>query len=76
MAGNNSGNRRSDFPAEGWKRSSFSSPNGGDCLEVNDVLREQVGLRDSKQPSGTVLIVTPQRWSVFLTAVRCGEFDQ
>lgn len=36
-----------------WRKSSFSSSNGGDCVEVAPGLR---ALRDSKNPSGPVLI--------------------
>jgi hypothetical protein len=35
-----------------WRKSSFSGGNGGNCVEVASTLRS---LRDSKNPSGSVL---------------------
>jgi uncharacterized protein DUF397 len=35
-----------------WRKSSYSSSNGGDCVEVASTLG---ALRDSKNPSGPVL---------------------
>ncbi len=57
----------------GWHKSSYSNANGG-CVEVAtaDAL---VGVRDSKHPTGPVLVFTPQEWSAFLAGVRRGEFD-
>jgi hypothetical protein len=36
----------------GWRKSSFSSSNGGNCVEVAPALG---AIRDSKNPSGPVL---------------------
>lgn len=38
----------------GWRTSSFSSSNGGNCVEVATTLG---ALRDSKDPAGRVLTV-------------------
>ena len=34
-----------------------------------------VGVRDSKNQSGAVLVFTPDEWSAFVGGVRDGEFD-
>ena len=36
---------------------------------------DQVAVRDSKDPSGPVLVFTPHEWRAFLDGVRDGEFD-
>jgi len=36
----------------GWRKSSYSSSNGGNCVEIDPYLR---ALRDSKNPAGPVL---------------------
>jgi uncharacterized protein DUF397 len=55
-----------------WRKSSHSGNNG--CVEVlhGD---DQVAVRDSKDPSGPVLLFTPLEWRAFLAGVRDGEFD-
>ncbi|TDD94349.1 DUF397 domain-containing protein [Actinomadura rubrisoli] len=40
-----------------WRKSSYSSSNGGACVEVAD-LGDVVGVRDSKEPDGPMLAVT------------------
>lgn len=44
-------------------------------LEVADLDGGHRAVRDSKNPTGLALIVTPTEWSAFTTAVRAGEFD-
>jgi hypothetical protein len=34
-----------------------------------------VGVRDSKDPGGPVLVFTPAEWDAFTGGVRDGEFD-
>ena len=55
-----------------WHKSSHSSQNG--CVEVahGDDL---IAVRDSKDPSGPVLLFTPLEWRAFLAGVRDWEFD-
>ncbi|MEW2354428.1 DUF397 domain-containing protein [Spirillospora sp. NPDC029432] len=40
-----------------WRKSSRSASNGGNCVELAGV-RGVVGVRDSKDPNGPVLLVT------------------
>jgi Domain of unknown function (DUF397) len=58
-----------------WRKSSRSSNNGGNCVEVARNLPGAVALRDSKDPEGPVLTFTPDEWRVFAAGVRGGEFD-
>ena len=50
-----------------WRKSSRSSGNGGDCVEVADNLPNLVAVRDSKDPTGPTLTFTPTAWRTFLT---------
>jgi hypothetical protein len=57
-----------------WRKSSRSSAEGANCVEVAD-LAGTVGVRDSKNPAGTVLRLNPAAWSVFTAAIRDDEFN-
>ncbi|GIJ23929.1 DUF397 domain-containing protein [Micromonospora lutea] len=50
-----------------WRKSTRSSSNGGNCVEVADKLPGVVGVRDSKNPTGPALTFTPTAWRTFLT---------
>src|SRR6266545_1062646 len=39
-------------------------------------LDQAVAMRDSKHPTGAVLIFTPAEWTAFVTGAKAGEFDQ
>ncbi|MBV9448758.1 MAG: DUF397 domain-containing protein [Streptosporangiaceae bacterium] len=47
-----------------WRKSSYSGNNGGQCVEL--AARGVVLVRDSKNPHGLVLEVTPQNWREFV----------
>lgn len=55
-----------------WRKSSRSSGNGGNCVEVAGNLPDVVAVRDSKDPAGPMLLVTPAAWSAFTTTVKSG----
>ncbi|MFF5172567.1 DUF397 domain-containing protein [Micromonospora sp. NPDC000089] len=48
-----------------WRKSTRSSGNGGDCVEVADSLPGVVAVRDSKDPAGPALTFTPTAWRAF-----------
>ncbi|MBH5336027.1 DUF397 domain-containing protein [Streptomyces pactum] len=56
-------------------KSSYSSPNGGECVEVATNVPGSVAIRDSKDPDGPILRFDPEAWSAFRAGVRLGEFD-
>jgi Domain of unknown function (DUF397) len=60
--------------AVSWTKSSLSHANGN-CVEVADLPGGQVGMRDSKDVSGPVLLLAPEEWRAFLRGARNGEFD-
>jgi hypothetical protein len=59
-----------------WRKSSYSSGNGGQCVEVARNLPGIVAVRDSKDPEGPALAFAPKEWLAFLDGVRAGEFSR
>ncbi|RZU72673.1 uncharacterized protein DUF397 [Micromonospora kangleipakensis] len=53
-----------------WRKSSRSSGNGGNCVEVADNLPDLVAVRDSKNPTGPALTFTPAAWRAFVAELR------
>jgi len=47
-----------------WRKSSYSGNNGGQCVEV--AVSSVVFVRDSKDPHGQVLEITPEMWREFI----------
>jgi Domain of unknown function (DUF397) len=57
-----------------WRKS-IRSGNSANCVETCRLTDGLVGLRDSKDRSGTVLIFTPAEWKAFMYGVRDGELE-
>ena len=55
-----------------WRKSTFSGLNG--CVEIA-VLDGQIGVRDSKDRNGPILLFTHIEWNSFLNGVKDGQFD-
>ncbi|MFJ2031878.1 DUF397 domain-containing protein [Streptosporangium sp. NPDC087985] len=63
-----------------WRKSSLSSSNGGDCVEVAELgnashrpehkKNATHAVRDSKDPSGPVLYFDLIEWKTFLNSVK------
>ncbi|MEU9952331.1 DUF397 domain-containing protein [Streptomyces sp. NPDC047939] len=51
-----------------WHKSSYSTGNGGECVEVAAAVA-RVHIRDSKQTGGPVLTVGPGAWTGFVGLV-------
>jgi hypothetical protein len=58
-----------------WRKSSYSSGNGGNCVEIAHNLPGVVAVRDSKDPDGPALTLTRAEWQRFAAGVRTGSFD-
>ncbi|GLY24339.1 DUF397 domain-containing protein [Micromonospora sp. NBRC 101691] len=58
-----------DLTGARWRKSTRSSGNGGNCVEVADNLSDVVGVRDSKDPDGPALAFSPTAWRVFVARV-------
>jgi hypothetical protein len=58
-----------------WQKSTYSGGNGGQCVEVARNLPGIVAIRDSKNPDGPKLIVSPDAWRALASGLRRGEFS-
>ncbi|WP_405478505.1 DUF397 domain-containing protein [Streptomyces sp. NBC_00009] len=56
-------------PDSAWRKSSYSDGTGNSCVEVAET-PTGIGLRDSKNPTGPALLLTPATWTRFITHVR------
>ncbi len=57
-----------------WIKSSLSYANGN-CVEVASLPSGEIGVRNSRDSVGPVLVFTSDEWHAFLGGVRNGEFD-
>ncbi|MCI3224538.1 DUF397 domain-containing protein [Streptomyces sp. NP-1717] len=60
---------RPDLSTAQWRKSSYSNGDGGDCVEVADRYPGVIPVRDSKTPTGPVLLLTPTAWTAFVRSV-------
>ncbi|MDJ1130791.1 DUF397 domain-containing protein [Streptomyces iconiensis] len=67
--------RSIDLTFANWRKSSYSNPDGGACVEVADDLDSVIPVRDSKVLHGPVLMFPMAGWSAFVEAVRGGELN-
>ncbi|MFI0939497.1 DUF397 domain-containing protein [Streptomyces sp. NPDC021020] len=56
-----------------WRKSTYSSGAGGDCVEVADGL-SVIPVRDSKDPEGPALTFAPAAWTAFISDVKAGRY--
>jgi hypothetical protein len=57
-----------------WKKSEYSNPNG-ECVEVAVLRNGEIAIRNSRYPSGPVLVYTRAEIAAFLAGAKDGEFD-
>lgn len=56
-----------------WRKSSRSG-GGGECVEVAGLADGARAVRDSKNPTGPALRVTPAEWAAFTASLRADQF--
>lgn len=61
-----------DLSGAVWRKSTRSSAEGQNCVEVAISLPGIVAIRDSKHRDGPPLVVTPHNWTAFIRAVKAG----
>ena len=66
--------RHPDLSHALWRKSSYSSSTGQNCVEVATNLPAIVAVRDSKNRDGPQLIVSAAEWGAFVTGIREGKF--
>jgi len=62
--------RHPDLSQASWRKSSYSSPDGQNCVEVATNLSGIVAIRDSTDPSGPRLLLSLPDWRSFLTRLK------
>jgi hypothetical protein len=58
-----------------WRKSSCSSGNGGNCVEVGTGLPGMVAVRDSKRREDGMHMVTSATFAALLDDIKAGRFD-
>lgn len=53
-----------------WRKASYSTSNGGECVEVGSAPGAVVAIRDSKDPDGPRLAISPAGWRAFTRRVK------
>ncbi len=61
-----------DLTGAQWSKSSYSSANGA-CVEVAQNLFGIVAIRDSKDPGGPKLFISPAVWRTFVRGIKSEE---
>ncbi|WP_406062045.1 DUF397 domain-containing protein [Micromonospora sp. NBC_00860] len=56
-----------------WRKSTRSNGSGGACVEVAANLPGLVAVRDSKDPTGPVLVFPPDAWRAFVGSDSVGR---
>jgi hypothetical protein len=62
-----------DLTSAEWCTSSYTSSNGGNCVEVARNLPGGVAVRDSKDREGPVLVLPRAAWQAFTAGIAAGE---
>jgi hypothetical protein len=63
----------SELARASWRKSSRSG-SSANCIETCRLTDGLIAVRDSKNPSGTVLIFTPGEWEAFTHGVCARQF--
>jgi hypothetical protein len=58
-----------------WRKASKSNGSGGACVEFAVFEDGTMGVRDSKDPTGPRLALTPDAWTAFLSDTKRGHLD-
>lgn len=53
-----------------WHKSSYSSGDGGNCIEVADNASDAVLVRDTKDHGQGLITVSPSAWAAFVTEAK------
>ncbi|MFJ9466466.1 DUF397 domain-containing protein [Streptomyces caniferus] len=66
-------NTMPDLVGAVWRKSSYSDGGDNNCVEVSDGFAGAVPVRDSKNPTGGVLLIPATAWSGFIASVKNGR---
>jgi hypothetical protein len=65
--------RAIDLSGVTWRKSSYSNPDGGECVEVSDSVPSLVPVRDSKDTTRSPLLFATGAWSAFVAGVKTAD---
>ncbi|MFF3443169.1 DUF397 domain-containing protein [Streptosporangium sp. NPDC002721] len=58
-----------------WRKSTLSGGDGSNCVEIANLPNGHRGVRDSKNPTGPALVLTPHQWNTFADSIKNGDLD-
>jgi hypothetical protein len=67
--------RHPDLSRAAWRKSSYSSSTGQNCLEVAIGLANMVAVRDSNDPQGPKLTISLADWNSFIRQLKASAIE-
>lgn len=64
-----------DLTGAAWRKSSYSSDNGGQCVEAALLADGTVAVRNSNHPDAGTAFFTRAELAAWVKGVKAGEFD-
>jgi hypothetical protein len=58
-----------------WRKSSHSNPSG-ECVELSRLTDSHIGVRYSRHPDGSILVLSYDVVIAFIQRVKNGDFDE
>ncbi|MFG2830876.1 DUF397 domain-containing protein [Streptomyces sp. NPDC048434] len=68
-------NSNPDLVEAVWRKSSYSDGGADNCVEISDGVPGAVPVRDSKNPTGGVLLFPAGAWSSFIATVKAEQLS-
>ncbi|HEY2279376.1 MAG TPA: DUF397 domain-containing protein [Streptosporangiaceae bacterium] len=65
-AGEGTSAETSELRGARWRKSSFSGPTGGNCVETAALAENRIAIRNSRFPAGPALVFTAGAWEAFI----------
>lgn len=62
------------WPGVVWRKSTRSNPSGN-CVELAQLPTGEIGIRNSRDPQGAVLICTRTEMRAFIASAKLGDWD-
>ncbi|MGW0591737.1 DUF397 domain-containing protein [Streptosporangium sp. NPDC002607] len=56
-----------------WRKSTLSGDDASNCVEIANLSNNHRAIRDSKNPTGPTLLLTPRQWATFITTIKNGD---